>query len=158
MGRHAGLKQNHHIAQRAGACAATTAALLIAPFGTPTAAFAVDVQPTVTSVEAIDPGVQHWVDECLRLGFSGVPDAPEGELEVPWFAYDEDGNLFAVRPWDNAWATYKEYLVQLGGVWYWKVTAEANAGHKFTGAYPTVWKADPASPQRFATFLVPLYK
>ena len=142
-----------------------TALVALSPVALTSSAVAGDVTPAVTSVDAIDPGVQAWKDTCWRLGYRGVPDAPAGNnLEIPWTGYDERGWLFAVRPWDNEWVTYTEYVFQSSdGTWYWKVVAVTKDGKPIlspVGQGLNVkygWRTTDVDPSR-AEFIVPMFK
>ena len=122
MGKHEALKPRLRVAVTVAAAAA-----LLVPLAVANPARADEpVDPAVVSIDPID----WWWENIVDLGYAGVPDAaPGNNLEVPWYAYDHSGDLYAVRPWDNEWITYTEYAYEgSDGQWWWKVVAVTNDG------------------------------
>ena len=120
MGKHVKKTPPRGAALVASAVVLTGPMAIVAP-----PAVADDIKPAVTYVIPMA-----WVQTCQRLGFVGVPDAtPGNHLEIPWHAYDETGDLYGVRPWDNQWVTYTEYtFADPDGREYWKVVAQTKDG------------------------------
>ena len=143
---------------RAAQVIAAAAALVLAA---PVVANADTLSPAVTEVNAIDAHLAR----AASLGWQGVPDAaPGNNLEVPWFAYDEDGDLCGVRPFDNEWVTYTEFTYTgSDGVEWWKVVAVTNDGKPIespVGAGLNVkdgWVTTTFAPDR-AEFIIPQRK